>query len=78
MIKIASFLDAFFIPFYSIIIPYHMKKEDNKFFIKNKEISLDKVFKQIEKMRTYNREHLKSQIYDSDILKSVLDKLEKY
>lgn len=55
-----------------------LKKEDIKFFIKDKEISLDKVFKQIEKMRTYNREHLKSQIYDSDILKSVLDKLEKY
>ena len=55
-----------------------LKKEDIKFFIKDKEISLDKVFDQIEKMRTYNREHLKSQIYDSDILEAVLQKLEKY
>ncbi len=55
-----------------------LKKEDIKFFIKDKEISLDKVFDQIEKMRTYNREHLNSKIYDSDILEAVLQKLEKY
>lgn len=53
------------------------KKDNIKFFIKNKEICLDKVFEQIEKMRTFNKENLKSQLYDSDILKSVLNELEK-
>lgn len=55
-----------------------LKRENIKFFIKDKEISLDKVFKYIEKLRTYNKEHLKSQLYDTDILNSVLNKLAKY
>lgn len=54
------------------------KKDNIKFFIKDKEIYLDKVFEKIENDRTFNKEHLNSKLYDSDILNLVYDELAKF
>ena len=54
-------------------------QENNiRFFIGEKEICLDKVFKKITEWQTYNEENLNSKLWSSNILDIMLKELEKY
>lgn len=54
------------------------KSNNIKLFIKDTEIDLIKVFDKIEEMKKFNKEHLESKIYNTDIYKLAYEELAKY